>query len=175
MDVTPEEAYDMVVYQVGALLGFAAAAGVALAHVKPHGALYNMAAARPDLADAIARAVSDVDRRLVLFGLAGSPMIAAGERAGLRTASEVFADRNYMPDGTLVPRRRPDALVTDPDEAARRAVRMVREGRVASVDGAEVALRADTVCIHGDAPRAAEFARTLRAALEADGVEVRAV
>ncbi len=175
MDVTPEEAYDMVVYQLGALLGVATAAGAALAHVKPHGALYNMAAARPELADAIARAVRDVDRGLVLFGLAGSHLIAAGEGAGLRTASEVFADRNYMPDGTLVSRRRPDALVTDADEAARRTVRMVREGRVTSVDGAEVALRADTVCIHGDAPHAAEFARTLRAALEGEGVEVRAV
>jgi UPF0271 protein len=148
---------------------------VAVQHVKPHGALYSMAAGRRDLADAIARAVADVDRGLVLFGLAGSPMIAAGEAAGLRTASEVFADRNYMADGTLVSRRRPDALVHDADEAARRTVRMVREGRVASVDGGDVALRADTVCIHGDGPDAVGFARRLRAALEAAGVAVRAV
>jgi 5-oxoprolinase (ATP-hydrolysing) subunit A len=175
LDVTPEEAYDLVVYQLGALLGVAAAGGVRVQHVKPHGALYNMAAGRADLSEAIARAVADVDRGLVLFGLAGSPMIAAGEAAGLRTASEVFADRHYMPDGTLVSRRRADAHVHDADEAARRTVRMVREGRVASVDGGDVAVRADTVCIHGDGPHAAEFARGLRAALEAAGVEVRAV
>jgi UPF0271 protein len=175
LDVSPEEAYDLVVYQVGALVGFAAAAGVPVQHVKPHGALYNMAAGRRDLSDAIARAVADVDRGLVLFGLAGSPMIAAGEAAGLRTASEVFADRNYMADGTLVSRRRPDALVHDADEAARRTVRMVREGRVTSVDGGDVPLRADTVCIHGDGPDPAGFARRLRAALEAAGVAVRAV
>lgn len=175
MDVTPDEVYDLVVYQVGALLGFTAAAGARLHHVKPHGALYNMAAASAELAEAIARAVRDVDRGLVLYGLAGSHLVTAGETAGLRTASEAFADRNYRRDGSLVTRRRPDALVTDADEAARRAVRMVREGRVRTVDGDDIPLRADTICIHGDGPHAAEFARRLRAALEAEHIAVRAI
>lgn len=172
MQVSPQEVYDLMIYQVGALHGFARAAGVELQHVKPHGALYNMAAAQPALADAIARAVRDVDRGLVLFGLAGSHLLAAAERAGISSASEAFADRNYLHDGALVPRQRPDALVTDAAEAVRRVVRMVREGVVADVDGEDIAIRADTVCIHGDGPHAAEIAKRLRAGLEAVGVEV---
>jgi 5-oxoprolinase (ATP-hydrolysing) subunit A len=175
MEVTPQEVYDLVVYQVGALLGFARAAGVELQHVKAHGALYNMAAVQSPLADAIAHAVRDVDRGLVLFALAGSHLVAAGERAGLTTASEAFADRNYLSDGTLVPRRRSDAMVAGADEAVRRTVRMVREGRVRSVDGDDVVLRADTLCIHGDAPRAAELAQALRRGLESAGVTVQSV
>ena len=174
IDVTPQEAYDLVVYQVGALLGFAMAAGVPMQHVKAHGALYNMAAARADLAAAIARAVRDVDRRLVLFGLPGSHLISAGEAAGLTVANEAFADRGYMADGSLVSRRRPDAFVTDVDEATTRALRMVREGKVRAVDGTDVAIRADTICIHGDGAHAAEFARALRDGFEREGVEVRA-
>lgn len=175
MAVTAQEVYDLVVYQVGALLGVAAAAGVPVRHVKPHGALYNMAAAQPALAEAIARAVRDVDRTLVLFGLAGSVLPSAGEAVGLVVASEVFADRSYMPDGSLVSRRRPDALVTDPDEAAGRAVRMVREGRVRAVNGDDVPLRADTICLHGDGAHAAELARALREAMARESIEVRAV
>ncbi|MBX6364774.1 MAG: LamB/YcsF family protein [Gemmatimonadetes bacterium] len=175
MEITPEEAYDLVVYQVGALLGFAAAAGARLQHVKPHGALYNMAAADAALADAVAAAVRDVDRGLILFGLAGSELVAAGERAGVRTAAEAFADRAYTRDGALVSRRLAGALITDPDDAVRRALRMVLEGRVRAIDGADVPLHADTICIHGDGAHAAEFARRLRAALEDAGVEVAAV
>ena len=175
MDVSPDEAYDLVLYQVGALLGFALAAGVTLQHVKPHGALYNMAAADATLADAIAGAVRDLDAGLVLFGLAGSHLIAAGVRAELMTASEVFADRRYAASGALVSRRRPDALVTSVDEAVERSLRMVREGRVRTVDGTDLELRADTICIHGDGPHAAEFARALRAGLTSAGVLVTAV
>jgi len=175
MEVTPQEVYDLVVYQVGALLGFARAAGVELQHVKAHGALYNMAAVQAPLADAIAHAVRDVDRGLVLFALAGSELVAAGQRAGVRTASEAFADRNYTRDGTLVSRRRSDAMVAGAEEAVRRAVRMVREGRVRSVDGDDVVLRADTLCIHGDAPDAAELARELRRGLESAGVTVQSI
>jgi UPF0271 protein len=175
MDVTPEEVYDLVVYQVGALLGFAAAAGVPLQHVKPHGALYNMAASRAELAAAIARAVRDVDRDLALFALAGSQLVQAGEAEGLKTVNEAFADRNYLRDGSLVSRRRADAQVTNVEEAARRAVRMVREGTVPSVDGEAVTVRADTICIHGDGPHAAEFARRLRVSFDAAGITVRAV
>ena len=175
MDVTPQEAYDLVVYQVGALLGFANAGGVRLQHVKAHGALYNMAAARADLAAAIARAVRDVDAGLVLFGLPGSNLISEAESIGLPTASEAFADRNYMPDGSLVSRRRPDAQVHDADEAVRRSIRMVRDGVVQAVDGKDIPIRADTICIHGDGPHAAEFARRLRTAFEDAGITVAAV
>lgn len=174
MQVTPQEVYDLIVYQVGALLGFARAADVELRHVKPHGALYNMAASQAPLADAIARAVHDVDPKLILYGLAGSHLLKAAERVGLPAASEVFADRNYLKDGALVPRSRPDAMVEDPDESARRAVRMVREGLVTDVDGDDIPLRADTICIHGDGPNAPEIARRLRAGLESAGVRVTA-
>ena len=175
MDVTPEEAYDLVVYQVGALLGFARAAGVAMQHVKAHGALYNMAAASAPLSSAIARAVRDVDPSLILFGLPGSHLVSEGERAGLRIACEVFADRNYMPDGTLVSRKRADAHVHDPNEVAARAVRMVREGKVRAVDGQDITLRADTICLHGDGAHAVEFAQSLRSAFSKAGIAVRAV
>src|SRR6185503_7798442 len=173
MDVTPDDAYDLVVYQVGALMGFARAAGAELQHVKPHGALYNMAAANQPLAAAIARAVRDVDRQLVLFGLPGSHLISEGESAGLATAGEAFADRNYMSDGSLVSRRRPDAQVHDADEAVRRAIRMVREGMVTPVDGDDIRIKVDTICIHGDGPHAAEFARRLRAGFESSGIAVK--
>jgi len=175
MDVTPDDAYDMVVYQVGALIGFARVAGVQLQHVKAHGALYNMAAVKRELATAIARAVRDVDRGLVLFGLPGSHLITEGEAAGLTTASEAFADRNYMSDGTLVSRRRVDAHIHDVDVAVKRAIRMVRERKVIAVDGTELPMRVDTICIHGDGPHAAEFARRLREGFEAVNIAVRPV
>lgn len=175
MDVTPQEVYDLVVYQVGALDAFARAANVTLQHVKAHGALYNMAAARADLAAAIARAVGDIDPGLRLFGLPGSHLVTEAESAGLATASEAFADRNYMPDGSLVSRRRADAYVHDVHDAVDRAVRMVREGVVRAVDGNDIAITADTICIHGDGPHAAEFAKALRAGFEAAGIAVRAV
>ena len=174
MEVTPDEAYDMVAYQVGALAAFATAAGARLQHVKPHGALYNMAAARAELADAIARAVRAVDPALVLFGLSGSHLVRAAEAHGLAAAAEVFADRQYLADGALVPRARPDAMVHGEVDATMRAVRMARDGRVHAVDGTDVSVRADTICIHGDGPHAAAFARALRAALQREGVPVRA-
>lgn len=174
MQVTAQEVYDMLIYQIGALLGFATAAGVALRHVKPHGALYNMAAAQPALAEAVAQAVRDVHTDLALYGLAGSYLLTAAERAGIRSASEAFADRNYLHDGALVPRSRPDAMVHDADEAVRRVVRMVKEGVVADVDGEDIPIRADTICIHGDGPHAAEIARKLREGLIAAGVDLRA-
>jgi UPF0271 protein len=174
MRVTPDEAYAMVLYQVGALAGIARSQGAQLMHVKPHGALYNMAAADRALADAIARATWDFDEELRLVGLAGSELLRAGKYRGLGTSSEVFADRHYLPDGSLVPRSRPDAMVTDEAQAIARVVRMVTEGRVTAVDGSDIEVRADTVCIHGDGPHAVAFARGLRAALEAEGAIVRA-
>ena len=174
IEVTPDEAYEMVVYQVGALAAFAAARGTRLTHVKPHGALYNMAAARAPLADAIARAVRDVDRGLMLYGLAGSQLIAAARSAGLVPVEEVFADRRYAANGTLVSRSEQGAVIDDTASAVRQAVRMVREGRVTAIDGTELPVRADTICIHGDTPGAAEHARALRAALSDAGIDVAA-
>ena len=174
MAITPAEARGLVLYQVGALEAFARAAGTRLRHVKPHGALYNMAAKDQRLAAAIAGAVRDFDPTLILVGLSGSASIQAGEELGLACASEVFADRGYEADGSLSPRGQPGAMITDPDVAVVRVLRMVLEGRVESRTGVDVILQADTVCLHGDQPEALAFARRLRSALEAAGVEVRA-
>jgi 5-oxoprolinase (ATP-hydrolysing) subunit A len=174
MAVTPGEAYGMVLYQTGALAAFARARGAVLTHVKPHGALYNRACRTPDLARAVARAVRDFDPALFLTGLSGSALLEAGRAEGLRVLSEVFADRGYEPDGSLTPRDRPGALVEDGDEAAARVLRMVREGVVRSRAGTDVAVEARTVCLHGDRPGAAAFARRLRRDLEAAGITVRA-
>jgi UPF0271 protein len=174
MEVTPDEVYELVLYQVAAVAGFARSAGAGLHHVKAHGALYNMAATDRGLAAAIAGAVRDFDRGLMLYGLAGSAMMTAGEAAGLAVASEVFADRGYLPDGTLVPRSRPGALIEDVPRAVEQAVGMVRDGRVRSVEGGWVAVRADTVCVHGDSPGAVALATALRAALQAEGIAIHA-
>ena len=171
---TAEETYEIMLYQIGALWAFAAAAGIQLRHVKPHGALYNLGAADAGIATAVARAVRDFDRRLVLFGLAGSHLLAAGREAGLRTASEVFADRAYRRDGRLLPRDEPGAVLTDPARVVARALRMAREGRVETTDGTDLVVRADTICVHGDTPGAAALARSLKTALTAEGFTLRA-
>jgi 5-oxoprolinase (ATP-hydrolysing) subunit A len=142
-------------------------------HVKPHGAFYNAAAVDIEVAGAIAKAVSDVDSEFMLFGLSGSDLISAGEKAGLRTASETFADRTYQRDGTLTSRRQPGAMIEDHDRAVDQAVRLVKKGKVASVQGVDVDVRADTICIHGDGPHALEFARMIRTRLEESGIEVK--
>jgi UPF0271 protein len=175
MRVSPPEVYGIVLYQLGALAGICRALGARLHHVKPHGALYNMAARDAALAGAIAQAVRDFDSQLVLCGLAGSALVQAARAAGLRAANEVFADRTYQPDGTLTPRSRPDAMLTDPARALAQVESMVRRGEVVATDGSVVRIEADTLCIHGDEPRAAEFAREIRGALEGWGVEVKAV
>lgn len=172
MAISAGEAYDMVLYQVGALSAFAHAEGGRLSHVKAHGALYNAAAKDERLADALARAVHDFDPRLVLFGLAGSAMIAAAERVGLRAASEVFADRSYQDDGSLTPRTQPNAMITDEDASIAQVKRMVLEGVVRSVSGKDVPVRADTLCVHGDQPDALAFAKRIRDELARAGVEV---
>jgi UPF0271 protein len=172
--VSPEEAFDMTVYQLGALAAFVKAEGGTLHHVKPHGALYNMAAVTPALAEAIAEAVYRVNPELLLYGLAGSALIQAGQKLGLRTVNEVFADRTYQPDGTLTSRRSPNALLSDPQEAIQQVVRMVKEGKVRSQPGPDVAIQADTVCIHGDGAHALAFARRIREVLEREGVMVQA-
>lgn len=173
MAVSPADAYAMVVYQVGALQAFAAAKGAKLQHVKPHGALYNMAAKDKDLAAAIAKAVHDVNPDLILYGLAGSYLISEGKAAGLKTASEVFADRTYQPDGSLTPRTQPDAMVTDEDEAIARVLRMITEGVVKAQNGEDIPVQADTVCIHGDGVKALAFAEKIKKALLDKGVAVQ--
>ncbi len=174
MAISPDEARAMTLYQMGALDAFARAAGGRLRHVKAHGALYNMAAKDPRLAQAIASAVRDFDPSLVLVGLSGSQLVQAGQALGLTCASEVFADRGYEPDGSLTPRGLPGAMIEDEELAVARVLRMVMEGKVAGRDGADLAIKADTVCIHGDQHKALEVTRRLRDALDRAGVEVRA-
>jgi UPF0271 protein len=175
MQMSPRDVEDLVVYQIGALAAVAAAQGIRLQHVKAHGALYNMAVTELALADAIARATAAVDRSLVLLGLPGSQLLHAGERAGLRTAAEVFGDRAYSPDGTLVSRTKPGAVITDADVVVKRVVAMVREQSVIAQDGTRVSLRVDTICLHGDTPGAAQLAARVRAALTDAGIDVRAL
>src|SRR5256886_31175 len=170
MAVTSADVFDAVSYQLGVFQAIANNLGVRPNHVKPHGALYNMATRDQQLADAIARAIVAVDLALVLFAPDKSALARAGEAERLRVAREVFADRNYLADGSLVPRNRPDALLHDPKESAARVMRMLREGRVQSIDNVDVDVRAETICLHGDTPRAVEFARVLRAHLEKEGV-----
>ncbi|MEO8497243.1 MAG: 5-oxoprolinase subunit PxpA [Planctomycetota bacterium] len=173
MSISPQDAYDMVLYQVGALAAFARAEGVTLRHVKPHGALYNMAAKDPELGDAIARAVARFDDALILVGLAGSELIRAGGACGLRTASEAFADRGYEADGTLTPRREANAMIASTTDALEQCRSIVMNGTVLSRQGTVVNVHADTLCIHGDSPQAVELAAAVRAGLQALGVEIQ--
>lgn len=175
IDISPEEAYDMVVYQVGALNGFVKAEGAQIQHVKAHGALYNMAAVNAKLAEAIAQATYDINPELILFGLSGSELVNAGQKVGLRTVSEVFADRTYQQDGTLTPRRQPDAMIHETSKSVEQVIQMVKNETVRSQQGTEVNIKADTVCIHGDGPHAVEFAQSLRRALLEAGITVSAV
>jgi UPF0271 protein len=175
LKVTPGEAEDFVLYQVAAVAGVAAAEGVGLQHVKPHGALFNMAVHDAALASAIARAVAAFDKRLILFGLPGSEILRAGRAAGLRVAAEVFADRAYEPDGTLASRKKPGTVIHDPDLVVARAVRMVTQNSVVAIDGSVVALEADTMCVHGDTPGSDDLAARIRAGLEKAGVTVRSL
>lgn len=174
LDVSADDVREGVKYQLGVFAAIADAAGVKPSHVKAHGALYNMAARERALAHAIARAVAHFDPTLIVFALPNSELAAAAGAHGLRVAREVFADRNYMADGSLVPRSRPDALLHDPSEAAIRVLRMLRERLVRAVDGSDVPLAADTICVHGDMPGAVAFARKLREALESAGVTIAA-
>ncbi|MBT1714090.1 5-oxoprolinase subunit PxpA [Enterobacter dykesii] len=174
MDLPPETVYAQVLYQIGALDAMVRAQNDVMRHVKPHGMLYNQAAKDADLADAIARAVWDCNPQLILVGLAGSELIRAGERLGLTTRQEVFADRGYQPDGSLVPRTQAGALITDEGKALAQTLEMVRAGRVIAVDGTPAHVQADTVCLHGDGEHALQFARRLRAAFSEEGILVSA-
>ena len=173
MAVTPEEAKAYIKYQLGALYAFTQSQGVKIQHVKPHGALYNMAAVDEKLARAMCEAVYEVDKDIIFMGLAGSKMIDAAKETGLKAASEVFADRAYNDDGTLVSRKLPGAVIKDKELAIRRVVRMVKEGKVESINGKDISIQADSICVHGDNPKALEFVRNIRETLQSEGVEIR--
>ncbi|MDR1515043.1 MAG: LamB/YcsF family protein [Synergistaceae bacterium] len=172
MECAPQEVYDYCVYQIGALAAFCRARGVRIQHVKPHGALYNQAAKDRKLADAIASAVAEMKDGIILMGLAGSEFEPAAENAGVRFASEAFADRAYLKDGSLCPRSKEGAVIHDAKTAADRVVRMVTEGVVTAADGTVIKFRPDTICLHGDTAEAVEMAAAVRAALEAAGVKI---
>ncbi|MBU9719941.1 MULTISPECIES: LamB/YcsF family protein [Bacillaceae] len=175
MEVTPEEVYNMTVYQVSAIQGFANIYGHRLQHVKPHGALYNMAAKDRSVADAICQAVKDIskDGSLLLFALAGSELVKSAHYAGIKVVEEVFADRTYQPDGTLTPRSQPDAVIHDPHVAVTQAIQMVREGLVTAVDGSRIPIVADSICVHGDSDHALQFVQMLRRALSEHRINVK--
>lgn len=170
LPVTPDEVHDLVLNQVRKLQRLGP-----VRHVKPHGALYNMAARDLALARAVVDAIYETDPRLILFGLAGSHLVAVAEACGLPVVSEVFADRTYQADGSLTPRAQPNSVITDEGAAVAQVLRMVREGKVRATDGTDVAIKADTVCLHGDGAHPVEFARKLRVELTAAGVEIKAI
>jgi UPF0271 protein len=174
MQVTEDEVYGMALYQAGAVRAFAEAAGGRLGHLKAHGALYNMAAKDAALSRGLARAVRALGDGVRMIVLSGSTMEQVARDMGLEVRCEVFADRRYLPDGTLTPRTRPDALIPDEAESVAQVLSMVREGRLTAVDGTRVAVRADTVCIHGDKPTAVPFVKALRTALAGAAIEVAA-
>ena len=175
MGVSPQEVYTMMVYQIGALNGFIKAEGGKMQHVKPHGALYNMAAKDKKLAEAIAESLYKVDPELVLFGLAGSEMIHAAKRIGIRAIEEVFADRTYQKDGTLTPRSQANSMITDDQKAIAQVLKMIQEKSVTSVDGSDIALQADTICVHGDGEHALNFAKKIKEKLEEANILVKSI
>ncbi|NQT05552.1 MAG: LamB/YcsF family protein [Dehalococcoidia bacterium] len=170
MKVTPEEAKNYVKYQIGALQAFTGSKR--LQHVKPHGALYNMGVASKAIARAIAEAVVEVDDGMILVGLSGSVWIEAGEEVGLKVAREIFADRALNPDGTLVSRSQPGSVIEDPEQVIAASLKMVLEQKATAIDGREIPVKADTICLHGDTPGAVELARKLRERMEAAGIQV---
>lgn len=170
MQISPQDAYDLVIYQIGALYGFVKAEGGKLQHVKPHGALFNMAAKDEALATAIAEAIYKVDPELVLFGLSGGELVKAGKRVGLRAANEVFSDRTYQKDGSLTSRTEKNALINNQQAAASQAVRMVKEGKVATLQGVDISIKADTICLHGDGEKALVFSKYIRETMIKEGI-----
>jgi UPF0271 protein len=174
MKISPKEAYQITIYQIGALSGFVKAAHAKLNHVKPHGALYNMAARDVKLAQAIVNAIHDFDPSLILYGLAGSEMINAASKIGLKSASEVFADRTYQDDGSLTPRSLANALITNEKDSLAQVLKMINQQQVISVNQKVISLKADTLCIHGDGEHAVEFAKTIHQTLKNEGITIKA-
>ncbi|AKL92044.1 LamB/YcsF family protein [Staphylococcus capitis subsp. capitis] len=175
MDIKPKEIYNLVVYQLGALNGFCKTHGTRINHVKPHGALYNMGTKNKEIAQAIAQAVYDFDKSLVLVGLSNTLLISEAETLGLRTASEVFADRRYEDDGQLVSRQESDATITNTDEALQQVLKMVTENKVVSKNGKEIDLQADTICVHGDGAHALDFVTQIRKKLTKEGIDIQSL
>ena len=174
MKISPQDMYDLVLYQAGAVDAFARAAGSRLHHVKCHGALYNMAANDEALSEAMVRAVKDLGSDVMLYALSKSKNFSIGKKAGLRVAGEVFADRGYLDDGTLAPRGQPGAMIEDAGSAVKQALAMVEEGYVASLSGKRVPVAADTLCLHGDQPGAVAFANDIRRAFSEKGITIGA-
>ncbi|MGQ7856112.1 5-oxoprolinase subunit PxpA [Pedobacter sp. WC2501] len=174
MKISPNEAYQLTLYQIGALSAFVKAAGGKLHHVKAHGALYNMAAKDTTLAKAIVQAVYDFDPGLILYALAGSKMIAEAEKAGIVTASEVFADRSYQDDGLLTPRSANNALITNEEDAVNQVLGFALKQEVKSINGNRIAVRAETVCLHGDGEHAVAFAKLIAERLQKEGIVIKA-
>jgi UPF0271 protein len=172
ISLSPEDASDVVFGQVALMKIIAQKIGLQLRHVKLHGALYNQAARNPALAEAVAKAVRAVNPRLILFALAGSCQAQAGLAAGLRVAREAFADRRYREDGTLVPRNQAGAIIDDPAQAAAQALRLVKEHKLTTIDGAELTIDADTLCVHGDSPNALNLLRAVRESLMKESVKI---
>ncbi|WP_449619907.1 LamB/YcsF family protein [Robertmurraya sp. Marseille-Q9965] len=175
MTITPQEAYDLVVYQIGALDAFVQSEGGVMQHVKPHGALYNMAAKSPEISAGIAEAVHKVNPNLILFGLAESELIKAGKKLGLRIANEAFADRTYQSDGTLTPRGKKNSLIHDDDSALKQVIRMILEGKIETIDGISIPIQADTICLHGDGTQAVRFAKTISEGLSNAGINIQSL
>lgn len=174
MKISANEAYKMTLYQIGALSGFVKAARGKLHHVKAHGALYNMAAKDAGLAKAIVEAVHDFDPSLIVYGLANSEMIKWAKQIGMRTASEVFADRSYQDDGSLTPRTQNNALITDERQSIAQVMMMVKQQQVISVNNKTVPLNAETLCLHGDGSHAVEFAKLISTRLKSEGISIKA-
>lgn len=175
MDINLTEVYNLIVYQLGALEGFCKVHQTRINHVKPHGALYNMGAKNKDIAKAIAKAVYDFDSAIVLVGLSNSLLISEAKAIGLKTASEVFADRRYEDNGQLVSRKEPDAVITDTDEALKQVLKMVTENKVISRNGKEIDLETDTICVHGDGKHALEFVEQIRKKLTKEGIDIQSL
>ncbi|MFT8319048.1 MAG: 5-oxoprolinase subunit PxpA [Sporolactobacillus sp.] len=173
MEVTPEDIYDMVVYQIGALQAVTAAQKGILHHVKPHGALYHMASEDSGDAEAVVRAITDVNPRLLLFAMAGSRLAEAGERSGLHVIHEVYADRTYQPDGSLTPRSQRNALITDTDQAIQQVLQMVLKGSVTAVNGDILPIQAETICVHGDGRAALAFVERIRKECQTREIEIK--
>jgi len=172
MNVSSAELKTMVQYQIGALNAFCIAKGVKMNHVKPHGAMYNMAAKDVNLATSIAEGIAEVDSSLILLGLSGSQLISAAKEVGLKTDSEVFADRAYEEDGSLVARTKPGAVITNEDEVIERVIRMIKTGRVKAITGKEIPIQVDSICVHGDNPKALNFVKMIRERLLQENIKI---
>ena len=173
LSVSPAEAKAYTLYQLGALDAFCRTQGVKLQHVKPHGALYNMAAKDYELARGICEAIYEFDKELIVLALSGGELVRAGEDIGLRTALEFFADRAYEEDGTLVNRRKEGAVITDENEALARVVRMIKENKLTAITGKDISIKADSVCVHGDGVKALEFVKKIREKLTDEQIAIK--